>query len=314
MLIFNKYRRPFFYDPNNGGPSGGGGNPAANQGGAPEGAGGETASDPFAGINLDDLDAATRGIVEAGRTQFAATQKQLEAEKKTREHNERLARDFQAKHDSLQAQLARIQNGGNPPPSPADAKQQALLADFEKKLVANGVSVEQAKLQAPLMLSMMESYGQSLKADIGRDFSPFAASVMQNEANAAWQEALLHDKLGALQDPAIAQQVWNDVQGMLTASQKVDVPTILNLRNIYYANHVEAGNQTTPPVQNTPPPQLPHYQRATFPGAGAAPMRPVAPDPNAARTTLDPATAAAINAVVSNWKPGVPNVTGRPNK
>jgi hypothetical protein len=319
MLLFNKYhRKEFFRDPHQGGPSGGAtGNPGANQGGVTDpNAGGSNEPDPFEGINLDDLDAGARQILLDGKAKFAAAQKQLADEKKQREHDQQLARQFQGKYDQLNAQLQRI-NGGTPPANQADAQQQQLLAEFKKELMSKGVSEAQADIQAPLMLNMMETYGKTLKAEIGRDFSPFATSVMNNEALNAWHEAGALDKLGALQDPGIAGKVWADVQQMVAARQPVDAQTILNIRNIYYAAHVEAtAGQPAgqPPVilPNTPP-AFPSFGRTTFPGAGAAAYAPAPVDPNAPRHALDPATAAAISAVTANWKSGPQtNVTGKP--
>lgn len=317
LKSYSRYGSRVFLDPHQGGPSGGGGaaNPAAQQGGAPDAAGAASEVDPFAAINLDDLDAGTRTVIEDGRKKFAASQKELKAIQAKAEHDGQLARSFQAKHDALQAQLQRL-NGGAPPPTVQDAAQQKLLHQFEKELIANGVTEAQAKVQAPLMLSMMTAYGNQLKAEIGQDLSPFANSVMQTEATNAWSQAVANDRLGALQDPAIATKVWTDVQAMVNARQPVDAGTILNLRNIYYASHIEAGGAPVQPLPPTPViPQYPQIGRPTYPGAGAVPFRQLPPDPNAARTVLDPATAAALEAVKSNWstKPQT-NVTGRPNK
>lgn len=294
MIRYNKFSNIFLAQEGATGGGGSAGNPAANQGGASDAGGGDVTVDPFAGIDLDDLDPATRKVMEAAKTSFASLQVQAANEKKAREHSERLARDFQGKHDGLAAQLQKLTSGGPPAGDP----QVELLAKFTATLVAKGVTPEQAKVQAPLMLEMMQTYGETLKGEIGRDMAPFAGSVLQNEALASWNAALANDKFGALQVPEVAESVWAQTQTMIGQGQSVSPATIKNLTNMFYMEHLEkTGGQ--PPT--TMSPQLPNVGTLRYPGAGHSPSRPVVVDANAPRYTLDAGTNAALQSVMSRW-------------
>jgi len=304
MIRYNqlsKYR--FFLAPEGASGGGGGsiGNPGANQGGASEGQG-DSNIDPFEGIDLDDLDPGTRKVMEAAKNSFATLQKQASDEKKAREHTEKLAREFQGKYDQLAAQSARQGQ------QQAEDPQVALLNKFTATLVAKGVTSEQAKLQAPLMLEMMQTYGESLKSEIGRDMAPFAGSVLQTEAYNAWQNALQHDKFGALGVQEVADQTWTQVQTLVQQGQSVSAATIKNLSSMFFMEHLEKTGGSLPTSMTQQAPQLPKIGALRTPGGFA--YRPPQVDPNAARTTLDPATNAALQSVMSKWDVKPKSFTG----
>jgi hypothetical protein len=166
----------------------------------------------------------------------------------------------------------------------------------------------------------METYGLTLKAEIGRDMAPFAGSVLQAEATAAWQAAVQSDTFGAMQIPEVAESVWAQVQNMVGQGQAPTAKTVANLRSMFYMEHCEKtgvvpGVGVQPPQgqqQQLPPPMSQQYQQPPsvpmpaigglrYPGAGAVPHRPPVVDPNAPKYSLDAATSAALQTVFGEW-------------
>jgi hypothetical protein len=282
-----------YFNADNGGATG---SPSANQGGAVT-SDGVSNVDPFASIDMDDLDPDTRKAVEASKLQFATLQKQNQQEAAARQHTERQAREFQSKHDALAAQLRQMTGGAQPPASNLESR-------LEKILLDKGITPEQAKVQAPLFSALLGEFGTELKGQIGGDLAPFANSVLQTEANNAWQLVANQDKLAALQIPEVAQKTWDSVQTLLAQGQNVNVSTIKNLRNMFYTEHLEAGNQPAPIMSNhnQPPTNYPNIGRSTYPGAGSSPSRPPVIDHNAPRTTLNSDTHAALANVFSRME------------
>ena len=252
-------------------------------------------ADPFKDLNLDDLDPDTRKVVEASKQTFANLQQDIAKRAEKEKKLEELARNFQSKTDALQSQLAKLQQGNQPPATPQEIRAQKL----EAMLIRRGVPAETAKLQAPLFAEMMGEVGEELKGQIGRDLAPLGTSVMQQEAQRAWQQAMTVDKLGALQNPEVAKKTWESVQQMVQANQPVTAETIINLRNIFHTEYLENGGQMSQP--NPQPQSYPSFGPPNFSGGGGVPSRPNQVDPNAPRHTLNPDTAAAIATVQNIW-------------
>ena len=292
MLISHTIREHLFRNAD-GTPTG---SPSANQGGANPTAT-TTVTDPYAGIDFDLFDEGTRKVMEAGKTQFATLQKQLQVEQEQRTNLERVARNFQSRFDQLQAQV----NSGTPQ---GQTPEQQELAMVEKILTDGGITTEQAKAQAPIFNKMFGAFSNRLKGEIGRDLAPIGATVMQNQATGAWQEALSQDRIAALQIPEVANKTWEAVQQMVKVGQPVDSSTILNLRNIYYTAHIETNGQQ-PNMNNTSLPPMPNWPNMGRPGfaGGNAAQQPPQRSENAPRHILDATTAAAIAAVTKVWAP-----------
>lgn len=305
MLRYNKYSRIFLAPPNDPtGGSGPSGNPAANQGGGTESSQGSGTVDPFAGLDLDDLDPAARAVIEKVKTEVASLQKKAADEAAGRIVEEKQKREFQSKFDQLQVQVSKLTGGNGQTVSPADQAKAQHLEKFTQILVGKGVAEPQAKVQAELMLDMMTEFGTSLKGEIGRDLAPFAGSVVQREAESAWANATQNDPVGTLQIPAVAEQAWAQVQILVQQGQQVTPETIKNLAGMAYLQHLEKGGKTNESVQQQPPQQqqqLPNIGRTTYPGAGAAPFRPPISNPNAPKHILDPDTDRALQSVMSRW-------------
>ena len=252
-------------------------------------------NDPFAGLNLDDLDPDTRKVVEASKAQFVTLQENLKVEQANKAKLEQLARNFQSKADSLEAKIKQV-SGPSQPPDP----QAERTAKIEALLVKRGVAPEMAKSQAPLFTDMFGEFAEQIKGDIGRDLAPLGASVMNQAATSAWNQALQRDKIGALSNPEIAQKTWAAVQDSLNQGQPVTAESILALRNIYHTEHLENGGQQMPSHYNQPP--MPNFGGPpNFSGGGFAPARPPQQDANAPKHSVNSDTQKAINSVLQVW-------------
>lgn len=290
----------FLLAPDTGAASGGVGNPAANQGGASPDQGNQQAADPLAGINLDDLDPLTRKTVEDAKTKFASLQSQVTAEQNQRLQMQNQAREFQSKFDRLQAQV----QGQQTVVDPETARNQMA----EKVLIDGGVPPEQAKAQAPIFAKMFSTFGDSLKKEIGRDLAPIGQTVLNNQAESAWHQAFQQDKLAALQIPEVAKATRESVQSMLQAGQAVTPEVILNLRNIHYAQHIEAGGNPQQQQQMAQSQFQPQQQFTQFPQYGSPGFangnfarQPQQVDVNAPKHVMNADTAAAVAAVTARW-------------
>lgn len=291
MLRYNKYGGIFFAA--DGGASGGTGDPNANQGGATLPNAGDSETDPFAGIDLNDLDPDTRKVVESAKTKFASLQKEKADGEALKNQLEQQARSFQSRYDQAQAQLQRL-TGTQPQVDPKVEK----IAKFEKILTEKGVTPANAKIQAELMHDMLAVGFNQMKDEIGRDLAPFAGQVIQREAEHAWNVATQNDSIGALQIDEVAKKTWEQVQTLVQQGQQVLPETVKNLAAMAYVEHLEKGGQ---PNSMPQPPKFPTMGRPSYPGAGASPFRPPQVDPNAPKYKLDTATEAALKVAISKW-------------
>lgn len=282
------------------------GNPAASQGGGGADDSSSEFKDPTANLDLDDLEPGVRAVIEESRKGFAALQKQAADQKAATEAEAKRVRDFQSQYDKLRIQVESLTKSGT---VTNDDPEKEKLQQFQEILVAEGVPAPQAAIQAKIMLKMMNQYGTALKAEIGKDLRPFAATVVTREAEASWHQAVAADRVGVFQIPELAQHVWGQVEQMAQNGQQVTPQIVQNLAGMAYIAHLQegkppAGGNPNPPVQQQQQHQLPQVGRLTYPGAGANPSRPPTFDPNAARTVLDPATDAALQSVFKTWAKG----------
>lgn len=309
MLQYSKYSRIFLAPPDDKGGGSGSppGNPAAGQGGGTATEGSSEFKDPTAGLDLEDLAPDVRTIIEESRKGFAALQKEAAEAKTARDAEEARRKDFQSNYDKLRVQVESLTNSGT---VKNDDPEKETLRQFQEILVGEGVPAPQAAIQAKIMLKMMNQFGTTLKSQIGSDLRPFAATVISREAEASWHQAVSVDRIGVLQIPEIAQQVWAQCQDMATNGQQVTPQIVTNLAGMAYMTHLQKGGtpvgnnqtQSVPPQQQQQ--QLPNVGRLTYPGAGAVPNRPQVFDPTAPRTVLDPDTDAALQSVMKTWAKG----------
>lgn len=256
----------------------------AQQGGAKE----EVIDDPFAKMDFNDFDPETRKLVEAAKAKLTSLQQSLtdtEAKKQLAELN---AQKLQSERDKLKA-------GAGTPPEPTG--REAHLAKFQKILAARGVPETQRVPQSELMLELMEEFGATLKQDIGRDLGPLASSVISREAEFAYSQAEQTDKLGMLQVPEVAKQVQEQITAMVQSGQPVTSQIVKNLASMVYTQHLET-NGGTPNLQQ----QQTHLPNFGGRVSGNAPFKPTQQQQGfKPATVLDPATDAALQAVMSKW-------------
>lgn len=309
MRKYYKNWKRIFRFPDNGAnaTTGSVGNPSAGQagGGADDGSSGGF-QDPTAVLtDLDDLTPEIRKVIEDSRAGFATLQNQLKqtAADKLAEENRR--KDFQSKFDQLQSQVKSL-NGQTQQNQDPDAQS---LKDLEDILIAEGVDPKFAPAQARILHKTSAKMAEKLQAQIGKDLQPFASTIVSREAEFAWQQAVATDKTGALQNPEIAQTIWDKVQLMAQNGQQVNATIVQNLTGMEVFARMQNGtfNPSTPTTQvqqTQQQQQFPNVGRLTYPGAGNNTTRPVPFDPNAARTTLDPDTDAALQTVYREWNKG----------
>lgn len=312
MRYYKKFMR-FMAAPNEG--SGSTGNPSASQGGATEPNSQQQEIDPFAGIDLNDLDTDSRKVVEEGKKKFATLQKELAETKNARFLEEKQRKQFQSEHDKLRAQVDKLTKSGDP--DPVETAKTLHIEKFEKILKARNVPADQARAQAELMHEMLGEFGADLtkriKAEVGRDLGPMASAVITREAEFAWNQVEQSDNLGMLSVESVRNLVWSQVQAMSSEGQAVSPEVVYNLASMAYVKHVAAGgvapvapstgqSSTTPAAtMNQPPPPMPGFGRPAFSGAGAVPFQHRGVDPNAPKHALDANTDAALQVVFSKW-------------
>lgn len=288
-------QRGFYFAPDDGASANGA---AAQQAGAREGAASAVPVDPFEGIDFDDLDPAARKVLEKTREVFATTQKQAADERKAREYHEAQARKFQGQFDQLASQVQK-QNGQQA----AEDPKTVLIGKLTQQMVDKGIAPETAKLQAPLMADMLNTYGETLRQDIGRDLAPIAGSVIMRETEAAWNQFVPNDKFGALQIPEVASAVWASATEIANSGTAVNAATIKNLTAMAYVEHLEKTGQPVNQPASTPPPvqqrAYPSVGVTSFPGS--VPYRPAVADPRAPKHQLDSGTAAALAKISADW-------------
>lgn len=286
MVRYKKYGSRIFLAPDLGG---GTGNPGANQAGAVATDGSE---DVFKDLDLDDLDAGARAIVEKAKGQLASLQKEKGEATLRAQTEEAQRKQFQSNYDKLQAQIQKGQQQQELDPR---AKQ---LASMEQILVKRGFTADTAKGQAELMLELMTDFGTQLKGEIGHDLAPFAGQVVVREAEFAFNSVQHTDTTGAFQIPAVQQEVWNQCQAMAQNGQQVTPEIVENLAGMAYFKHIKTNSQfvSQPQQQQS---TLPNFGRP--PSFGGAPSRPQQVDPNAPRHALNEATDAALQVVLGNW-------------
>lgn len=309
MLRYNQFSNRFF-DPDKGGSSGGSGgssqgNPAANQGGAAEDNGSASKFvDPTANINLDDLDAETRKVIEESRKGFAALQKQTAEVEAARLLEEKQRKQFQAGYDQLTAQIKK----GQSQQQQTDPKTEQL-EKFTQILVKRGVTAEQAKVQAEIMLEMMGDFGTAIKAEIGAGLGPMAQTMVAREAEFAWGGAAHNDRTGAMQIDSVAKEAWAQVETLVQTGQTVNEAVVKNLVGMAYFNYLQQGGTPVPQqqqqqVQQQQVPQFQTMGRPPFTGGGHVAQRPVQHDANAPKYQLDSDTDAALQVVMGKWATG----------
>ncbi len=163
-----------------------------------------------------------------------------------------------------------------------------------------------------MLAEMFDAYGKELKAEIGHGMAPVANMILASEADRAVQTAPYQDQTGALHIAEVQAAVRQNVQGLIAEGRQVTPEVVENLAGIHLMQHIKkVGGMQNIQYTNGQPQQ--QQQQVTRMSTGGAPVfggfnnpsLPTQPNPNAPRTSLDPATETAMKAVTSFWKPNM---------
>jgi hypothetical protein len=284
-------RYPQFFAPDDAGGSGGGStsNPQGQAGGSNGGPKGEEKS-PFDDLPWDELDDATKEHLEKAKEQFVATLQRTKRLEVDLGRTTELQRRFQSEFDRLKAELEKARGGPQP-------EKDDYLESVKVELKKAGYPDAEVDKMAPVFAGMFKSLTQIQKKELGHDLAPMAATVLGREAEAAFYTAMHSDPLGMFQENEVAQRVWDMVQERTKAGEQTNPAIAANLAKIAWADF-QAAKKTNPnPPAPTEPPSFNFPGMRTglaIPGGGAAPSFTPPPDPNAAKTTLNSDTEAAL--------------------
>jgi hypothetical protein len=293
MISLIHGRRTHFFAPDTGGSSGGGAAAPAAQGQTSNGEGksGDAAppADPFKDLPWDELDDVTKAQLEKVRDAHVATLQRstkLEADLK---RTDGIARSFQSQLDRLKADAEKRQQ----PP-----EKDEYLESVKDQLRKSGFNPDEVEKMAPIFAGMFKNMVPQLKREIGQDLLPLANTVMGREAEAAFMHARNNDPLGMLNDPNVAGRVWEMVQERVKNNEPTNFGIVSNLAKIVWAD-LQAEQKLNPDANrnreanlNLTPPAL--RTGMSYPGGNNAPTFTPPPDPNAAKTTLNSDTEAAL--------------------
>ena len=165
-----------------------------------------TTPDPFAGIDFDMLDESTRTKLTAAKDQFAMVAKTV-AQK---EQELATARGAQSEADR---RLAEFQRGNQQQPQQQQQAAPTLEQELTQTYIDEGLEPSAAARAAKIQAKVLSRFEGKLKAEIGRDLQPMAATVGVQQAASAFAEAQQNDRLGAFNIPEISQKVWETAQG-----------------------------------------------------------------------------------------------------
>jgi hypothetical protein len=129
--------------------------------------------DPFKDLPTDNLDDATKAIVEKARVQFASQQKALADEKARAEKMTEHARRNQSVADKSIAMLRKHNllddnSGGGNAKTPEEQQEDAMAAEYAK----NGIPPDQAKNLAKTMMIGLRHLKPSLLNEVGGVLGP----------------------------------------------------------------------------------------------------------------------------------------------
>lgn len=285
-------------------PSGGGSGTSGGQQQQQQSSQQQQVDDPFAVIDLDDLDPDTRKAVEGLKNQFASLQTEKANFQKTAEEAVKQSRAHQSRFDQVQQQLNQL-TGGVQVSAEARAKADKL-DQLTKEFTSKGVPEANAKVQAEMMYNILMSEREQIKKEMGQELAPFATLQLNREAEWAFTQVGQNDSTGLFQDQELAGEVWKLVQQGAQNGQHITPEIVSNLAGMVYWKAIQEGKiqqqQQQQQTQFTPP--MPTFPTLGRPGGppGFAPQPRQMADPRAPRTGQPTeATAAALRIVAGEW-------------
>lgn len=311
------HRPNFFFEPpieNASGTGTEGGAPAS--GNAPATV--EPPPNPFANIDKDLLDDRTRAAVEKAEGQLATLANQAKQ-----------SSTFQSEVDRLKGELATTQEQVRQAADPNRQRQQQQQQQqqqqpptFEQEIldtyIASGLEPKVAASLAKMNAGLFEKHSERLIQQVDARYQPVVANTLERNTVDAFQNAQQNDPLGILQNPDIAQRVWERADEMSKRGQLVDEKVLTNLARIYYVDYLEAnggapssanGNElhlqsstTVPNMVSSPSPARSNMNtRHTYPGAGNQPRIPINSPRRNGPPPMNSDERAAMEATTASW-------------
>lgn len=246
--------------------------------------------DPFAGIDLDLLDDATRAKITEAQKTFATVANQAKE-----------ATSLKAQQATMQAEIDKIRAQSNPTPLQKEPpKGEATLEDEVRSFYQEAMPGADPKvIEANVKLEMkkMTAFGNRLGNTLGQVIKPLQENDNNQLAANAFQEA--RQSSAYMQNDEVAEAVWAKVQNMVKNGHAPSPEIVANFAKIAHVDFMEKNPGANP---NPPPPRQTmqtQQTRLTFPGAGHANQPPTARP--AGNDPMDAETSAAINATIGLW-------------
>lgn len=271
--------------------------------------------DPFAGIDLNLLDDATRAKIENARGQFATVAKLATDGRKFQSDFDRMKAEKEALEAQLGQQQQQQQQQQQRDPNTPKTVEQELTEYYQGQGMTPADAARVAKVQA----GAANIVGRHTRAQMNNDLAPIVGAVIDGGAREAFEQVLEESAMVA-SDPEIAQQLWDHTTKMAQAGQVVNKDIIQNLGYIFVAKKAEKNGGALPSMTNpdqhqqtqpgvpviTRNPTIEDMQNRgtqfTFPGAARGGNHVRNPNTNTSRSSsLDPDTSAAMAATVANW-------------
>jgi hypothetical protein len=208
-------------------------------------------TDPYEGIDLDELPDNVRAAISKARGEFTTLQtKATEAETKASKA-EHFARQQQSEKDRL-AKVVKNHNlpTDNNPPLQSNDRQAVLAAQFEK----DGLKPEAALAYAKMFITSNEM----LRNDILRDITPLAASVGNLQADTLLASVQV-EKAQVFQIPEVKQMVTDNLAALVSQGSVISKETIEHLTQMAYGAY--AMSNPTKPLPNQQPQQIPNFSQ-----------------------------------------------------
>lgn len=249
---------------------------------------------PFAGIDKDLLDDATRKIIDDAEAKYAPIAKAA-AEAET----------LKAQNAIHVAEIEKIRKNSNPVQQQHQTTQRTEEQTFEDEirtqLKAAGIT-DPAVLEANVKLQkgMFENFGKRMGRSVEQVLQPLQQTQFSNEATNAFNELRASDE--NFTHDEVAQSVWDKVSELIEKGVSVSKETIENLGHIHYGKFMRANPDAKPTkveIQPRTQQRVNTQTRHTFPGAGhsTTPLKQASNDLEG----MDAETAAAMTATKHEW-------------
>lgn len=235
------------------------GNPSGNTNGD-----GDGPADPFAGINLDELEPQVRDQVVAAQAQFALLQTEAQKAQTEMQNQANLARQHQSRADQMHHKLkAHNLLDGAAPASQEDQEETELKDAFMRE---HGMDAKTAGTWAKMMKTANTVSQRRTVESVTHTLSPLVQTVGSMHADRIFAQAQTAnaDPNGLLQIPEIYEQVHQGMQVMVQNGQPVSIAAVQSLAHMAYG---EMALQNPGILQNSNNQQPVVYNNANVRGS-----------------------------------------------